>query len=389
MENVSFTKMTAEVVTPICSGIECHKDAKKLQCPKCLNQGLHSYFCGQECFKRSWPIHKQLHIPPQAKKNEDGTYDPFPNFSYTGSLRAVYPLSPMRKIPEHIQKPDYAVTGTSPSEQLEARSFKIKRLNPQEIESMRTVCRLGREVLDAAAAAVRPGVTTDELDAIVHQACIERECYPSPLNYYHFPKSVCTSVNEIICHGIPDKRPLQDGDIVNLDVSVFHKGFHADLNETYYVGDKAKANPKLVCLVETTREALNAAIAAVKPGMLFKDIGNIIEKYAKSVKSHELSVIRTYCGHGVNQLFHCAPTIPHYAKNRCPGVMRPGMTFTIEPMLSLGSARDVSWPDDWTAATLSGDASAQFEHTLLVTEDGCEVLTARLPTSPGGPAPKK
>ncbi|EPY53872.1 methionine aminopeptidase Fma1 [Schizosaccharomyces cryophilus OY26] len=377
--------MTIETTKTLCAGVDCHNFANKLQCPKCLANNTSSFFCGQDCFKNSWSIHKQLHLPPGTVKREDGTYDPFPKFKYSGSMRASYPLSQIRKVPSNIKKPDYAKSGSSRSEQIEGRSFKIKRLSPEEQEGMRKACHLGREVLDIAAAAVRPGVTTDEIDRIVHEACIERECYPSPLNYYSFPKSVCTSINEIICHGIPDLRPLEDGDIINLDISVYHNGFHADLNETYYVGDKAKSNPELVCLVENTRIALDKAIEAVKPGVMFQEFGNIIEKHAKSVTETNLSVVRTYCGHGVNQLFHCAPTIPHYARNKAPGIARPGMTFTIEPMLTLGPARDITWPDDWTSSTASGKCSAQFEHTLLVTETGCEVLTARLPNSPGGP----
>jgi methionyl aminopeptidase len=202
------------------------------------------------------------------------------------------------------------------------------------------------------------------------------------LNYNRFPKSVCTSVNEVICHGIPDQRVLEDGDILNLDVTLFHNGYHGDLNETYYVGDKALADPDNVRLVETTRECLEKAIANVKPGMLFREAGDIIEKHAKT---QNCSVVKTYCGHGINQVFHSAPNIPHYAKNKAVGKARPGMTFTIEPMISLGSYKDKTWPDDWTSVTSDGSRTAQFEHTLLVTEDGVEVLTARLPDSPGGP----
>lgn len=209
-----------------------------------------------------------------------------------------------------------------------------------------------------------------------------RECYPSPLNYVRFPKSVCTSVNEVVCHGIPDQRVLVDGDIVNIDVSTYHGGYHGDLNETYYVGDKALADPDNVRLIETTRECLDKAIEIVKPGMAFRDPGDIIEKYAKS---RGCSVIRTYCGHGINSLFHCAPNVPHYAKNKAIGKAKAGMCFTIEPMISLGSYRDKTWPDNWTSVTVDGSRTAQFEHTLLVTEDGVEVLTARLADSPGGP----
>jgi len=207
------------------------------------------------------------------------------------------------------------------------------------------------------------------------------QAYPSPLNYVHFPKSVCTSVNEVICHGIPDQRKLEDGDIVNLDVTLYHGGYHGDLNETYYVGAKALADPDTVRVTETARECLEKAIALVKPGMAFKDPGTVIEKHAKS---KGCSVIKTYCGHGVNSLFHCAPNVPHYAKNKAVGIAKSGMTFTIEPMISLGTYKDKTWPDNWTSVTQDGTRTAQFEHTLLVTEKGVEVLTARMADSPGG-----
>ena len=175
---------------------------------------------------------------------------------------------------------------------------------------------------------------------------------------------------------------LLEGDILNLDVSVYHGGYHGDLNETYYVGAKAEADPDSVRVVETARECLDEAINIVKPGMAFRDPGNVIEKHAKIKKC---SVIRTYCGHGINSLFHPAPNIPHYAKNKAVGIAKPGMTFTIEPMISLGTYKDKTWPDDWTSVTQDGLRTAQFEHTLLVTEDGVEVLTARIADSPGGP----
>jgi methionyl aminopeptidase len=211
------------------------------------------------------------------------------------------------------------------------------------------------------------------------------QSYPSPLNYNHFPKSVCTSVNEVICHGIPDGRPLQDGDIVNIDVSLYHEGFHGDLNETYYVGTPS---PESIRVVETARDCLDAAIEIVKPGMLFRNPGNVIEKFAKS---RGCNTVRTYIGHGVNQIFHCAPNVPHYAKNKAVGTAKEGMSFTIEPMINLGLWRDKTWPDEWTSTTVDGKRSAQFEHTLLVTADGVEVLTARKADSPGGrvPIPKE
>jgi len=369
--------MAVEAEKRQCEGADCSNDAGTLQCPTCQRQGKDSFFCSQECFKRNWGTHKSVH-----KKETTGNYNPFPTFPYTGSIRPLYPLSPQREIPKRIQHPDYAADGQPRSEQVFVGRNKITILDKAQQEGMRTVCRLAREVLDIAAAAAKPGVTTDYLDELVHKACIERDSYPSPLNYYNFPKSVCTSINEVICHGIPDQRVLRDGDIINIDVTLYHKGFHGDLNETYYVGDKALADPDAVRVVETARQCLDKAIEAAKPETLFREYGNIIEKHAKS---RDCSTVRTYCGHGVNTLFHCAPNVPHYAKNKAIGAAKPGMCFTIEPMICLGTYRDKTWPDNWTSVTLDGQRSAQFEHTMLVTETGVEILTARLPNSPGGP----
>jgi methionyl aminopeptidase len=260
------------------------------------------------------------------------------------------------------------------------QSHIIRVLEPDEIEKMRVVGRLGREVLDEAAKAIAVGVTMDEIDRIVHEACVERECYPSPLNYRGFPKSCCISVNEVICHGIPDMYKLNDGDIVNMDISVFHRGYHSDLNETFLVGNVDQASRHLV---KTAYECLQLAIDMVRPGERYREFGNVISKHAHA---NGLSVVRTYTGHGINNLFHTAPSIPHYAKNKCIGIMKPGHTFTIEPMINQGTYHDLIWPDDWTVVTADGKRSAQFEHTLLVTETGCEVLTARKPSSPAGPA---
>ncbi|KAH8779464.1 peptidase M24, structural domain-containing protein [Hyaloscypha sp. PMI_1271] len=381
-----------------CSGADCDNDAGSLQCPTCLKLDIKdSFFCSQDCFKRNWGTHKALHksqsnflsnlLPPNAVSKPDpdtGLYDPFPTFPYTGSLRPVYPLSERREVPKAITHPDYWKDGIPHSERTFGGRNKIDILDKAGQDAMRKVCRLAREVLDIAAAAVRPGVTTDYIDEIVHKACLERDSYPSPLNYGHFPKSVCTSPNEVICHGIPDKRVLLDGDILNIDVTLYHGGYHGDLNETYYVGEKAKADPDSVRVVEAARESLAAAITLVKPGALFRDYGNAIEKVAKS---KNCSVIKTYCGHGINTLFHCSPNIPHYAKNKAVGAAKEGMCFTIEPMIALGTHRDKTWPDDWTSVTQDGKRTAQFEHTLLVTADGVEILTARFPDSPGGPIP--
>ncbi|KAK2791188.1 Methionine aminopeptidase 1 [Emmonsiellopsis sp. PD_33] len=390
--------MAAEQLdTKECIGVDCSNKAGSLRCPTCLKVGVESHFCSQDCFKRSWGEHKTMHkksnflsslfCPDVVSKPDPATghFNPFPTYPFTGALRPVYPLAPQNTVPDSIPNPDYAKDGIPRSEQKFVGRHNITILSPKEQEGMRKVCRLAREVLDIAAREVKPGVTTDHIDKIVHQACLERNSYPSPLNYVHFPKSVCTSINEVICHGIPDQRPLEDGDILNIDVTLYHEGFHGDLNETYYVGDKARNDPDTVRVVETSRECLDKSIELVKPGMLFRDPGNVIEKHAKA---QNCSVVRSYCGHGINQLFHTSPSIPHYAKSKTVGTAKAGMCFTIEPMINLGTYRDKTWPDNWTSVTADGKKSAQFEHTLLVTEDGVEVLTARLPDSPGGPVPR-
>lgn len=368
--------------TTICSGVDCANPAGSLKCPTCLKHNVDSNYCSQECFKRNWKKHKAVHPAEDGK-----VYDPFPSVAYTGELRAAYPLSPKRSIKKGVVLPDYAEHG-QPISEMDERGGQVEICDNETIDKIRHVSRLAREVTDIAGRAVKPGVTTDELDRIVHEACMERGAYPSPLNYFNFPKSVCTSINEVICHGIPDQRPLEDGDIVNIDVTLYKDGVHSDMNHTFYVGDKARLDPDTVRLVEGTRKALDAAIALVKPGALVRSFGNEIERVAKE---NQLSVVRTYTGHGVGRLFHSAPNVPHYANNKAIGICKPGMVFTIEPMLCLGGFHDKRWPDGWTAVTRDGKWSAQFEHTLLVTEDGCEVLTKRNKRSPGGPVsmPKK
>ncbi|GAA5920432.1 hypothetical protein JCM6882_006390, partial [Rhodosporidiobolus microsporus] len=334
--------------------------------------------------------HGKYHVKPVVKGYEfpPSTHDPWAPATkqkYTGPLRAVYPnvKVPRREVPEHIKKPDYAISvqGFSMSEYMARKREKEgKRLNAQEIEGMRKACKLGREVLDIAAAAIRPGITTLEIDAIVHEETIKRDSYPSPLNYHKFPRSVCTSINEVICHGIPDARPLEDGDIINLDVSIYHGGFHADLNATYPVGPSV--TPQNLSLIACARECLDESIRACRPGFAYQDVGAIIEQVCKR---YGFSTNRTFVGHGVNQEFHPLPDIPHYAHNRAPGRMQVGQTFTIEPMICVGDQQDVHWVDNWTAATRDGKPSAQFEETLLITPTGVEVLTA----APGWRLPEK
>ncbi|GAA5806922.1 hypothetical protein MFLAVUS_000271 [Mucor flavus] len=354
---------------PVCASIECKNEAH-LQCPTCVKLGKNenSFFCSQDCFKKSWGSHKAVH------GNTKSPYEPFKTFKYAGPLRAVYPLSPRRTVPEDIPRPDYAETELLtngilsaigiPKSEFMARSSEIKVLNSKEVEGVREACRITREVLEIAAKAIRVGITTDEIDRIAHEATIERKAYPSPLNYNYFPKSCCTSLNEVICHGIPDQRPLVDGDIINIDISCFYNGFHGDSNATFCVGNVDEAGKKLI---EVTRECLDKAIAAVKPGIRYRDFGKIIEDHATK---NGFSVVRTFCGHGINQLFHCAPNVPHYANNKAIGVVKPGHIFTIEPMICEGVHQELMWPDGWTATTKDGKRSAQFEHTLLVTETG-------------------
>jgi methionyl aminopeptidase len=305
------------------------------------------------------------------------------NYRFTGPLRPCLYSPQQTALLDNpaIRKPDYAThpSGVSVSEQRDRSSHASIPMytdaqlgDADDPTSLRHANRMGRQVLDIAASALRVGVTTDEIDRVLHDACIERNLYPSPLNYYNFPKSLCTSANEVICHGIPDYREVESGDIVNLDVSVYNTGgYHSDLNETYCVGDVDAAGRQLV---ETSFECLAAAMNLVKPGTLYRDLGAVIERTAKA---QGFSVVRTYCGHGVGRLFHTTPNIPHYAKNKAKGVMKAGHVFTIEPMINMGSSADVTWGDNWTAVTADGKRSSQFEHTILVTPTGYEILTAR------------
>lgn len=279
-------------------------------------------------------------------------------------------ISPRRTVPAGIERPSYAATGEPPAR--ESRAVRT----PDEIERMRIAGRVAAEVLIDVGKAVSPGITTDELDRIGHEACIERGAYPSPLNYRGFLKSICTSVNEIVCHGIPDSRKLAEGDIVNVDVTAFIGGVHGDTNATFLVGEVDEAS---AALVRATREAMHAGISAVRPGAKVNDIGRAIEA---SVKPHGYGVVREFIGHGIGDQFHTSLQIPHYYDARHRLVLEPGMTFTIEPMITIGPPDLWVWDDDWTAATVSLQRCAQFEHTMVVTDDGVEVLTVPAGTPP-------
>jgi methionyl aminopeptidase len=272
-------------------------------------------------------------------------------------------VSPPRAVPPEIPRPDYAERGRP----LRVDEPMVK--SPEIIERMRVAGRIAAEVLRVTGEAVRVGTTTDELDAICHAATVERGAYPSPLNYHGYPKSVCTSVNEVICHGIPDSRPLADGDIVNLDVTVYLDGVHGDTNATFGVGDVDAESRRLITVTE---ECLERAIDAVVPGQPISDIGRAIQRHAEAAG---FGVVRAYCGHGIGEVFHSAPQIPHYYEPSASTIIEPGMTFTIEPMITLGTWRHVAWDDGWTAVTADGRRTAQFEHMLAVTAEGAEVLT--------------
>jgi len=234
---------------------------------------------------------------------------------------------------------------------------------------MRVAGRIAAQALQEVGRNVAPGVTHDELDRIGHEFLLDHHAYPSTLGYRGFPKSLCTSANEVICHGIPDSRVVEDGDIVNIDITGFIGGVHGDTNATFLTPGVA---PEVRDLVERTQEALRRAIQAVKPGRQINVIGRVIESYAKR---YGYGVVREFTGHGIGTSFHSGLVIAHFDDPAYNTVMEPGMTFTIEPMLNLGTNEWEMWDDDWTVVTRDRKMSAQFEHTLLVTETGAEILT--------------
>jgi methionyl aminopeptidase len=237
------------------------------------------------------------------------------------------------------------------------------------IARMRIAGRIAADALLEVGRHVRPGVTTDELDAVGHDFLIAAGAYPSTLGYKGFPKSLCTSVNEVICHGIPDSRPLEDGDVVKVDITAFAAGVHGDTCATFFAGTTSE---EARLLGERTREAMLRGIAAIRPGRPVSVIGRVIESYARRFG---YGVVRDYTGHGIGPSFHTRPTVLHYDEPRASTVLEPGMTFTVEPMLTLGGVQWYGWDDDWTILTADGSLAAQWEHTLAVTEDGAEILT--------------
>ncbi|GAB2671570.1 type I methionyl aminopeptidase [Gordonia jinhuaensis] len=272
-------------------------------------------------------------------------------------------ISPRRAVPTSIPRPEYAWRPTAD----EGHEPWVQ--TPETIEKMRLASRIAADALAAAGKAVAPGVTTDDLDAIAHQYMIDYGAYPSTLGYRGFPKSCCTSLNEVICHGIPDSTVIEDGDIVNIDVTAYIDGVHGDTNATFLAGDVSTEHADLV---ERTYNATMRAIKAVKPGRELNVIGRVIESYANRFG---YNVVRDFTGHGIGETFHNGLVVLHYDEPNVETIIEPGMVFTIEPMINLGTLDYEIWDDDWTVVTADRKWTAQFEHTLVVTEDGAEILT--------------
>jgi methionyl aminopeptidase len=271
-------------------------------------------------------------------------------------------VSPTRKVPAHIERPEYVGKA-------EPRKGGSDVQTPETIEKMRIAGRIAAQALEEVGRHVAPGVTTDELDRIGHEFLCDHGAYPSTLGYRGFPKSLCTSINEVICHGIPDDTILADGDIVNVDITAYIGGVHGDTDATFLVGEVGEESR---LLVERTHEATMRAIKAVAPGRQLNIVGRVIEAYAKRFG---YGVVRDFTGHGIGAAFHSGLIVPHYDDPSLAVTLVPGMTFTIEPMLTLGTIDYEIWPDRWTAVTKDRKWTAQFEHTVLVTESGHEILT--------------
>ncbi|RUO77330.1 type I methionyl aminopeptidase [Idiomarina seosinensis] len=242
---------------------------------------------------------------------------------------------------------------------------------PEEIEKMRAAGRLAASVLEMIGEYVKPGVTTEELDDICHKYITDHGAYPAPLNYHGFPKSICTSVNHCVCHGIPGPKKLKDGDIMNIDVTVKLDGYHGDTSKMFVVGKPSILSERLI---RVTQESLYEAIKMIKPGVRLGDFAEVIQKHAES---HGYSIVREYCGHGIGAVFHEDPQIVHYGTAGTGEELKAGMCFTIEPMVNAGKRHTKLMKDGWTVLTKDRSLSAQWEHTLLVTDDGVEVLTLR------------
>ncbi|MGH3977123.1 MAG: type I methionyl aminopeptidase [Pseudonocardiaceae bacterium] len=271
--------------------------------------------------------------------------------------------TPMRSVPARIPRPEY-VGRTAPTPSTDPWTQP-----PEVIEAMRVAGKIAAQALAEGGRAVAPGVTTDDVDRVVHEFLLDHSAYPSTLGYKGFPKSCCTSLNEVICHGIPDSTVIEDGDIVNIDVTAFIGGVHGDTNATFLAGEVSEEDR---LLVERTHEAMMRGIRAVRAGRQLNVIGRVIEAYAKRFG---YGVVRDFTGHGIGRSFHGGLVVLHYDEPSVETVLEPGMTFTIEPMITLGTVDYDLWPDGWTVTTKDKQRTAQFEHTLVVTADGAEILT--------------
>jgi methionyl aminopeptidase len=271
-------------------------------------------------------------------------------------------ISPLRQVPAHIPRPEYVGRKRPKTGEPAVK-------DPATIERMRVAGRIAAQALAEVGRHVVPGVTTDELDRIGHEFLCDHGAYPSTLGYRGYPKSLCTSLNEVICHGIPDDTVIEEGDIVNVDITAYIGGVHGDTNATFLAGT---VDEESRLLVERTREALMRGIRAVAPGRPLNVIGRVIESYARRFG---YGVVRDFTGHGIGTTFHSGLIVPHFDDPGATMTMEPGMTFTIEPMLTLGTIDYDIWPDGWTVVTKDRQRSAQFEHTLAVTETGAEILT--------------
>lgn len=247
---------------------------------------------------------------------------------------------------------------------------------PEEIDLMRASCQLTSRILDAVGGVIKPGISTEEINSFVHKMTIEAGATPSPLNYKGYTKSVCTSVNDVVCHGVPNPYEiLKAGDIINVDVTCFKDGFHGDSSRMYFVGGESVCSEEAIRLVNVCREAMRVGVAEVAPGKRIGDIGAAIQEFIKA-DGHNYGIVREYTGHGLGRDFHEAPQVVHVGRRGAGDVMRPGMTFTVEPMINAGTHKTVlSKLDGWTVRTADGKLSAQWEHTVLVTEGGHEILT--------------
>ncbi|HEV7171464.1 type I methionyl aminopeptidase [Pedococcus sp.] len=274
-------------------------------------------------------------------------------------------VSPRRPVPASIERPEY-VDKPAPAQD---HASEVK--DAETIARMRVASRIAAQAMEAAAAVIAPGVTTDEIDRVGHEFLLDHGAYPSTLGYKGFPKSLCTSVNEVVCHGIPDSRPLEDGDIVNIDITAYIDGVHGDTDATYLCGD---VDEESRLLVERTHEAMMRGIRAAMPGRELNVIGRVIQSYARRFG---YGVVRDFTGHGIGRMFHSGLVVPHYdAAPSYRTLIEPGMTFTIEPMLNLGGGHEWEmWDDGWTVVTKDRLRSAQFEHTILITDSGNEILT--------------